>query len=94
MRATINGFITHEQSSWDKEPRIGFLMYDPRQFGADRAVIREHSFEVEVPDEFDPRPQQVEILRQQQQKIRAEMSARIKQLDDQINSLLAIEAAP
>jgi hypothetical protein len=56
-------------------------------------LAREHSIEVELPDDFDPRAVQVEALKAEQNRIRGEMSARITQLQEQINKLTAIEFA-
>ena len=44
-------------------------------------------------DDFDPRPEQIAALRAEQQAIRAKLSARINELQQQINNLLALEAA-
>jgi hypothetical protein len=52
----------------------------------------EHEFEVEVPDNFDPRPGQVAALEAKKKEIQAEFAAKVKQIEDQINSLLAIAA--
>ena len=59
-----------------------------------RVFVKEHLTTVEVPDDFDPRPQQVAALEAEKQKARAEFQARITEIDRQIQSLLAIEGAP
>lgn len=93
MKHTIKGYVTYRTESYytDAE-RVHWTRYDPRITGLNKDVlIGEHSIEVEVPDDFDPRPAQVQRLREEQQKVRAAMAKRIKELDDQINSLLALE---
>ena len=59
-----------------------------------RIFVKEHTTKVEVPDDFDPRPQQIAALEAAKQKARAEFQARITEIDRQIQSLLAIEGAP
>lgn len=58
-----------------------------------RIFVKEHTTTVEVPDDFDPRPQQVAALEAAKQKARAEFQARVTEIDRQIQSLLAIEGA-
>ena len=58
-----------------------------------RVFVKEHLTTVEVPDDFDPRPQQVAALEAEKQKARAEFQARITEIDRQIQSLMAIEGA-
>lgn len=92
MKALIKGFITYEIWKGERTGEYRFQKYAPSTSEHyTQILVREHSFEIDVPDEFDPRPEQVRMLREEQQKVRAEMSMRIKELDDQINSLLAIE---
>lgn len=93
MNHTIKGFITFEPPRYgSKRPTVDFKTYDPRQFDSfTGAVVREHSFEIEVADDFDPRPGMVAHLEEQKRKERAKFAARVKEIDEQIQSLLAIE---
>jgi len=77
---TIDGFITWRHAAWMDHPEVGFLTYDPREAGGDYVVVRAHSIEVEVPDDFDPRSAQVAALR-----------AYVAEIDASISKLLAIE---
>lgn len=90
---TINGFIVYRPERWwEDHERIDFQTYDPRDIDHSTAVfVSEHSFEVEVPDDFDPRPQQIQALEKKRDAVRDEMSARITEINQQIQSLLAIE---
>lgn len=92
---TVHGFIVyHPETYWEDHERIDFQTYDPRNSIRSTAVlVREHSIEVEVPDDFDPRPQQIQALEKKRDAVRAEMSARITEINNQIQSLLAIESA-
>lgn len=44
----------------------------------------------ELPDNWDPRKAMVDVLRKEQEKIRAEYLARVQQLEDDIAKYLAI----
>lgn len=85
---TIDGFITWRHAAWMNRPEVTFLTYDPRAVDDDYVVVRAHSIEVEVPDDFDPRPAQVAALRE---KAAATFSAYVAEIDASISKLLAIE---
>jgi hypothetical protein len=91
----IKGFVTWRASPYTKQPEIGFITYDPRQFDTKdpypRVVVAEHSFEVEVPNDFDPRPEMIELLRAAKDQARAEFAAKVTEYDRRISQLLAIE---
>lgn len=89
---TIKGFLTHTKSPYDKKPEISFSTYRPSaEYFPHTVVIREHSFEADVADDFDPRPVMVATLEEKKRLVRAEFAKTVKDLDAQIASLLAIE---
>lgn len=88
-QAKIDGFVTYHP----RHQVFSFHTYDPTQYGPEWVVIRPQTLELEVPDDFDPREQQVAALRRQKDKIAAEFTARVTELQEQINKLLALEAA-
>ncbi len=79
------------------KPEFELLPWDCRAWDAasveGRVFVTEHTTTVEVPDDFDPRPQQVAALEAEKQKARAEFQKRITEIDRQIQSLMAIEGA-
>lgn len=91
---TIKGFLTWRESPFGDKPEVAFLGYDPREYDRDskypRVVLREHSFDVEVPDDFDPRPGMVAALEKQKQQIRAAFAASVAEIDQRISELKAI----
>jgi hypothetical protein len=95
MKKTISGFITWSQSKYQTTPHIDFYVFDPRKSVSfeDVVVVREHSFEIEVPDNFDPRPQQIEALQAEKKKLHADFSARCMQIERQISELTCLEAS-
>ncbi len=91
MKVIIKGFIVAQQFPWDDKVDFTFLGFDPRDSKIDNYfVVREHAFEVDVPDDFDVRPQQIAALEKQKQELRSKFAMAVKELDDRINSLLAI----
>lgn len=97
MKVTIKGYLYAEPDACARERtavRFGFTMYEPDPaIWKDRVTVREHSFEVDVPDDFDPRPGMIASLQAQKVAARASLAAHIKELDDRIQSLLAIECS-
>ncbi len=93
MKHTIEGFIAYRPATkYQPEPRVTFLPFDPSEYAADiwGVLVRKETIEIEVPDDFDPRPQQVAALEAEKQKVRAEFAKRITDLDNEIGKLLAI----
>lgn len=97
MKHTINGHIYWKHSQYMEKPEIIFLSYDIRGFTEEqrdgRVHIAEHSFDVDVPDDFDPRPQMVASLKAEKDRLRAEFAAKVTKIDARINKLLALEMA-
>lgn len=56
-------------------------------------LIVPHTLEAEIPDDFDPRHGMVAELREERKKAEREFAARVMEIDQRINSLLAIENA-
>lgn len=87
----VKGYITSTQYSWETKPSFGFSMYKPLKEQTDTVIVSEHQFEVEVPDDFDPRPGKIAALKKKKKLMEAQFTASVKVINDQINSLLAIE---
>ena len=97
MKTVIKGFIIHQQYTWAPTATITFTTHDYVTSPIDgtyqkTSVICAHEFEVETPDDFDPRPQQVAALQAAKQKVRAEFAARITEIEKQISELTCIDA--
>ena len=88
----VKGYITSTQGKYQIEPEIRFQMYKPSaDYSPDTVIVAEHQIEVEVPDDFDPRPGQIAALKEKKKLMEAQFAASVKVINDQINSLLAIE---
>jgi hypothetical protein len=92
MKITIKGYVTCTQYTWDDKPTYSFYGFDPTGYDSSTVKVMEHEFEVEVPDNFDPRPGQVAALEAKKEEMRADFAKRVKDIDDKINSLMAIAA--
>lgn len=94
MKHVIKGFITYRATPYSSKPHVTFVTYDPRQFETDNEhpaiVVREHSFEIEIADDYDPRADMIAALEMQKQKVRAEFSKRITDIETQISKLQAL----
>ena len=91
----INGYITAEPIKYGPNKgqlAVDFRTYKPNpEYEPERVVVREHTLEVEVPDGFDCRPGTIANLEAQRERIRKEAATKVRQIDDWIGRLLAIE---
>ena len=94
MKTVIKGFIHYKNpQAWERNNN-GFMHSTAGDLSmAGYIKVQAHDLEIEVPDNFDPRPQQVAALQAEQKKVRAEFAARIVELDRQISTLTCLEAA-
>ena len=88
MKVTITGYIVATQYSWESKPSFTFQWYEPKQ--KDTVVVCPHSFDFEVPDNFDIRIGMVANLERERQKLREELGMRITEIEKQISELTAI----
>ncbi|MGS1020293.1 hypothetical protein [Burkholderia glumae] len=93
MKVTINGFI-FARPARDGSLSYEFSCYDMTKWDNQAAKVRDHSIDVDVPDDFDPRPGLVENLEREKTKIRAEAEVRVTDIDRMIQTLLAIDNHP
>lgn len=90
MKVQIKGFIL-AGPDYHGELVYSFADYDRSQFDNGLVKVREHTFEADVPDEFDPRPGMIANLKREKQRVLAECAAQVTELDGRIQSLQAIE---
>ena len=88
MKTTITGYIVATQYSWESKPSFTFQWYEPKQ--KDTVIVCPHSFDFDVPDNFDIRPGMVTNLERERQKVRADFQARITEIEKEISKLTAI----
>ena len=88
MKVTINGMVAWKKPLWDGDVQFWFNHFDMSEHGY--VTVMPHVFEIDVPDDFNPVPQQVAILEKEKAKVRQEFNQRIAQLNEQIGKLQAL----
>lgn len=92
MKVTIKGFIHWKQPHYAGDEEFSFYPFEWKdsEYNGGRIVVMPHSFEVDVPDDFDPTAKQIAALEKEKAKVRKEFNARIAQLNEQIGKLQAL----
>ena len=90
MKIEIKGAIFLQKYDWQDEAQYVFREYDSDS--EDRIKVCDHSFTVDVPEKFDPKPALIKVLRGQQDALRAKSEQMITRIEEKIQSLLCIEA--
>ena len=89
MKTQLKGFICYEKSTYDDTEKYAFFPFEMTQHGY--VTVMPHSIEVDIPDDFDPRAQQVELLKAEKQKAMADFQALVTSIDRKISELTALE---
>jgi hypothetical protein len=55
-----------------------------------RTHVGEQEIEIEVPEDYDPRAQQISVLEKQKQKVMADYQNTVTEIDNRISKLQAI----
>ena len=87
---TLEGHIYRTQYEWQDTPSYFFAVSDACD--SHTTCIQPHTISVEIPSDFDPRPQQIAYLRAQQQKLQETTFQELRNMDTEIQKLLALEA--
>jgi len=90
MKVTVKGFLHWRKYEWETAPTYLLLSHHSTN-DPDYAYISDHEFEVEIPDDFDPIPVKIGILRKEKQRIQAEAHVKAENIKQQIQELLCIE---
>ena len=56
-----------------------------------RTYVSEQEVEIEIPDDYDPRAQQVAALETLKQKVMADYQKSVTEINDRIGKLMALE---
>ena len=88
MKKTIKCYLSYCTSKYI----LGFRVSDMDMSTLDeRIAINEFDVEVDIPDDFDPRPAQIKALQQKQTEAAAAFHAMNTEIMRQINELQALE---
>ena len=91
MKKTIKGYLHY--STW--VCTLGEIRFFETDMSAvqsmDVVLIKPHEFEVDIPDDFDPRPAQIKALEEKQKQAAAAFHAMNTEIMRQISQLQALE---
>ena len=90
MKVQIEGFINYRKENYDHKDFHGmhFHHHDMSEFGY--VTVMPFSFEVEVPDNFNPIPAQVAALEKQKRELKANFAMELMHIEDSISKLTCI----
>lgn len=92
MKVTVNGFLIQCKYSWRKEAE--YIVVTHEWNDEDHATVMPYSFEVEIPESFNPIPVKVAALKIERTEVNKEFANKLMVIDTKINNLLAIENKP
>lgn len=92
MKTSITGFINYKPSEYKGAEEYHFHCIDMEDYGY--ITVMPYTLEVEIPDDFDPRAKQVEILKEEARNLRVTFQCRITEIERKIGELTALEYTP
>ena len=90
MKIKLTAHIHHVKYEWDEEGTYQ-LWFAKLADDDSRTYIGEQEVEVEVPDNYDPRPKQIAALEKQRQKVMADYQKTVTDINEKISKLQALE---
>ena len=92
MKIKTIAHIHLQKYSWEEkgEYRLASFKLDDNE---NRTYVGEQEIEIEVPDNYDPRAQQIAALEALKQKVMADYHKSVMEINERIGKLLALEAA-
>ncbi len=93
MKVKVKVYIHQVQYPWQEKPSYEF--FSTVMKNVDHYVCvndKPVEIEVDIPDDFDPRPKKIAALEEQKRKLQAEFAQRVAKIDEQIKKYLAIAA--
>jgi hypothetical protein len=90
MKTKLTAHIHFVKYSWETEGE--FQLFSVNLDDTDyRTYVGEQEVEIEVPDGYDPRLQQIAALEKQKQKVMADFQKSVDEINERISKLLAVE---
>lgn len=88
IKTTIHVHFT--KHSWEPEGKfqVFYCQLDDSEY---RTYVGGQEVEIVVPDDYDPRAQQIVALEKQKQKVMADYQKSVTEINDRINKLQALE---
>ena len=90
MKITITAHLYHVKYLWKKKGEFELFpcKFDDNEL---RTYIGEREVVVDVPEDYDPRAQQIAALEKQKQEVMADSQKAITEIDGKISKLQALE---
>jgi hypothetical protein len=90
MKIKVTAHIHYRKYSWEEKGEFQ-IIYARLNDDENCTYIGQQEVEIEVPDDFDPRPAQIQALVQKRQSLMAETKTRVQIINDRISNLQALE---
>lgn len=94
MKITVKHWLTRVQFASGMEPEFKLFPFDMQGSGDQYITVREQDVELDIPDDFDARPQMIAALEEKRRKAMADHEAFMNVIEGRIASLRAIEHVP
>ena len=90
MKVKTTAYIYYCKFDWDAKGRFEILSFkvDDDNY---RTYVGKQEIEIEVPEGYDPRAQQIDALEKQKQKVMADYVKTVTEINERINILQALE---
>ena len=90
MKIKTTVHIHYQQNPWENEGKF-IVFYCHLDDTKDRTYVGAQEIEIEVPDSYDPRAQQVAALETLKKKVMADYQKSVMDINHRISKLLALE---
>lgn len=90
MKVKVKAHIFYAKYDWEEvgEYQLWFVKIEDEEH---RTYIGSQEFEIDVPDKYDPRAQQIAVLEKKKQKVMADFTKTVTEINDRISKLQALE---
>ena len=89
MKIKTTIYIHYAKWDWDERGTFEIFIFKADD-NDHRTFVCEQEIEIEVPDNYDPRAQQIAALEKQRQKIMADYQKSVTEINERIGKLQAI----
>lgn len=89
MKIKTTVHVHYYKSPWDTKGNFEVFSFKAPD-DESRTYVCEQEIEIEVPDDYDPRAQQIAALEKKKQRVMAEFTKTVTEINDRISKLQAI----
>lgn len=90
MKVKVNAHIYHNQYLWQETGE--FLLFYAKVDDTETMIhVGKQEFEIDVPDDYDPRAQKIAALEKHKQKVMADYQKTVTEINERISKLQALE---